>query len=261
MSNINVGTIFALEAKLPKFGQVAGLSDMKSKERLNALKNFSYFSDLKENIEISEYLLAKEHELLNEANELTHGDDFFETLLWLRHNMVQIRKIYREVYFMENKDMAKRTYNEKINLLPNVDEKFILELENFYQELPEGLSVFELEKKLDELYFELLKKKTGRNKIKKEYAKLFVRSFREGVKSRISYLSDEGELETADIDKAGQEFSEKEIEYVNRAVTEMDENLIVLSYITKIKYLMYNLQIVFSDFGDDTKNYLIDYSF
>lgn len=261
MSNINVGTIFALEANLPTFHEVKSISSQSSREKRNSLRNWKIFSNLKEDDEILGYLVQKEHELLEDASSLVENDEFFSTLLWLRHNMVNIRKLFRVTMKIENNETASKHFETGAREIAGYDDEFAEVLTKTYSKLPRNLSVFELERKLDELYFRLLKQKAGRNKIKKEYANLFANTYKTSAKTRTEYLNADGIVDEKSIDSSGKEFSEKEIDYANQSVINMDENLVMLSYLTKIKYLMYDLQIAFADFDKDKEDLLINYSF
>lgn len=258
MSSINIGTIFALESRLPKFQQISTLIQMKPKERINALRSMSVFSDFKEQEPIDEFLIKKEEDLIADTSKVIDDDAFFSTLLWLRKNMVQIRKAFRNTYIKSGKEAGKTHFKEALQSLEDLREEYAEEILNTYNDLPLNLSNFELEKKLDHVYFRLLKKKTGNSWVKKAYSSIYSESYKSGSEKRIKFLENKEQIDSREMDEYSKMISNQEVGFVKRALTEMDDDLIILGYIIKIKYLFSNLQIIFADFGAD--DLLVDYS-
>lgn len=261
MSNVNVGTIFALETELPRYVELVKISSLNLREKRYNLKNWKLFSDLKDNDEINTYLNDKEREILNSLCDLVEGDLFFNTLLWMNTNMIKVRKTFREA-LSQSSDHEKNAYlRNQIKEIAFPDKDSWKSISKIIDGLDIETNIFEIEQKLDAFVFESLERGAKGNKIKTAYLKNKRNYYKVSTKNRKNYLEGSEGIDTKEIDEMEKELAETEIRFSNDAVISVDTDLVMIGYLVKIKYLMYDLRVLFNNVGKFAEDLMINYDF
>jgi hypothetical protein len=261
MSNINVGTIFALETDLPKYSDLVKIASLSLREKRYSIKNWKLFSDLKDDSEINTYLNDKEKELLINVDDLVEGDLFFTSLLWMDTNMIGVRETFREA-------VSQISYQEKVAFLTIglqqilfPDKEAWKSIMLIVEDLERFSSIFEVEKQLDKFVFEILERGAKGNKIKLAYLKNKRNYYKVSSKNRKDYLRGTGSIDAKVIDEMEKELAQTEIKFSNNAVINVDPDLVMIGYLVKIKYLMYDLRVLFNNVGKFAEDLMINYDF
>lgn len=259
MGSINVGTIFALETDLPKYSEILGLYELDIATVLNSIQSWKIFHDMRDSDDKLNYLHRKEYEILQNTMQICRGDAFFETIVWLKYEMVQIRKLFRGYYVNNPNDQATLELNLDSIVYPS--EKIKKLIYEFAISLPLSIEMFELETKLDELYLNIMDAHTGRNKYKIEYVKTIKKLQKKTAKIRVEYLYDDNNDNQVILEEINKSAAEKEVKYISDAIIKMNETATMLSYLIKIKYFFYNINLLLSGVSNKDGNLFIDYSF
>lgn len=259
MSNVNVGTIFALDSQIPSYSEVTALLGVDQSALSNVIRTWKMFSNSRDNSEMLSMVHEKEKQMLFELLKIAEDDRFFETLVWLKYDMVQIRKIFRELSTMVPSERGKHYDRLKAINYPNrkIEEK----ITRFYEEIPPNIEIFELELLLDELYIQILELFVGRNMVKKDYVKTIRGLYEESSIIRREYLENDSLASQDTLEEMNKYIAEKETSYISEALIQMDPTLVALSYLIKLKYFFYNLNLLISGVSNKENNLLIDYSF
>ena len=259
MSNVNVGTIFALESQIPSFSEVTLLLDVDQAALSNVIKAWQMFSNNRDNTNMLSMVHEKEKEMFFELLKISEGDQFFETLVWLKYEMVHIRKIFREMSVLSASERER--YKEKLNTIDYPNPKIEEKINNFYYEMPAKIGIFELELLLDELYIQIQELFSGRSKVKKDYLKTIRSLYEESSKIRREYLENDNSESQNALEEMNKDIATKETNYISEALIQMDPTLVALSYLIKLKYFFYDLNLLISGVSNKENNLLIDYSF
>lgn len=256
MSSINVGIIFALETSLPKYQEILKLSGSKNADQFIALKKWKIFYDYKPNDEIWSYLNMKKSELNDDLVKLVTGDKFYEIYFWMEKNMVDVRKIFREyVKYPDRTDIK-----QALESLPKIQNKNIQkELFKIKNIVNIDMTLFELESELDQFHLKILKNSAGLNKRKRGFVKIIQKQFELSSEKRLDYLTNDTELNLEALDLAQQQLSESEVKYTGDSLLNVNYDLVFMRYMLKIKFLFYNLQLMFMDFSEDKTKLFINY--
>jgi hypothetical protein len=173
--------------------------------------------------------------------------------------MVHIRKIFREMSVLSPSERER--YKEKLNTIDYPNQKLEEKINNLYEEVPTKIEIFELELLLDELYIQIQEFFTGRSKVKKEYVKTIRSLYEESSKIRREYLENDNSESQNALEEMNKDIATKETNYISEALIQMDSTLVALSYLIKLKYFFYDLNLLISGVSNKENNLLIDYSF
>lgn len=259
MSNVNVGTIYALESQIPSFSELSSLLGVEKSALGNVMQSWGLFGNTRDNSDMLNIVHVKEREMLFELLKISEGDQFFETTVWLKYEMVQIRKIFREMADLLSSERER--HKEKLKMINYPSKKIEDKISKFYEDVPLKIEMFELELLLDELYIQIQELFVGRNKIKKEYIKTLRNLYEESSKIRREYLEDDNSESQNSLEAMNREIALKETSYISEALIQMDPTLVALAYLIKLKYFFYDLNLLISGVSNKENNLLIDYSF
>jgi hypothetical protein len=259
MSNVNVGTIFALESQIPTFSELSSLLGVEKTSLGNVIQSWGLFGNTRDNSDMLSMVHEKEREMLFELLKISEGDQFFETMVWLKYEMVQIRKIFREMASLLSSEREK--YKEKLKMINYPNKKIEDKINKFYEEVPLKIEIFELELLLDELYIQIQELFVRRNKVKKEYINTLRNLYKDSSKIRREYLENDNKDSQDALEEMNKEIALKETSYISEALIQMEPTLVALSYLIKLKYFFYDLNLLISGVSNKENNLLIDYSF
>lgn len=259
MSNVNVGTIFALESQVPSFSEINSLNNADKAVLNNTLKSWSILGSNHDNSDMLNVVNEKEREMLFELLKISEGDQFFETIVWLKYEMVHLRKIFREMSSLLT--LERERYKEKLNSIKYPNKKIEEKIRKFYDEVPSKIEIFELELLLDELYLQIQELFVGRSKVKKEYIETLRSTYEDSSKIRREYLENDNTESQNTLEEMNKGIAIKETNFISQALIQMDPTLIALSYLIKLKYFFYDLNLLISGVSNKENNLLIDYSF
>lgn len=254
MSNVSLGTIYAWNIAIPKYVQLIDTIDKSPNDLLQLLKSNQLFGQFLRAEEISPSALVElQNSVLKELTKVAQGEDFYELIFWLENNMTKVRKLFR-------KSISSGTALEQIlddldKILGQSSELRQELMDTYSKALQKEFSSFEIEQALDRLVLKNLQEKAKGNKIQEQYIELLTENLENSTKMRTNKMKDtQAEtIEELDFIKT----AEAEVKFANKAIYEYNDDLAILQYFIRLKYLFYNLQLLVM--GTATKEELIDY--
>lgn len=260
-----LGVIYHLNTKLPPFSlfEKLGKGDVLS-ELKPQLEERGFHSKTADGIESSfAYVNNLESQFLEMFAELMQGDRFFQTFVWLKSHMSEIRLQIRNDYLSDTP--VQECVSAIQNMCSDNPEASKL-LSTFVKKAMQhkgDYSLFSLEKELDNAYFTLLEKSVSGmgNRTYRAYVHLLRNNSKRDAELRKSYHGDVAEVQDTMLVSSTyfRDIAEEECKFVNRARFEFDTALIVLQCFVTHQYLFYNMRLALSVPEKDRADMLVNY--
>lgn len=258
---ISVGVLYSLYRKLPSFQIFYKLKSSNSVlDILSTLEDQGYFK-LEESYKSTPFLAIKklEDQFIEKFKTAVSGDRFFSTLINLKLKMPKIRLILREAVITNKKlsevSSALKSETADFKALGKLLEEYISEKNNIF------LKIAELEKDIDNIQLKILEKSVSMGKSNyKKYINILKIRFEEDSKLRSFYGINIKAEKNIDKTEKFKKLSEMECRFVNKATTDISEELIALQCFVTFSYLFYNARVVASVSPSERDSILVNYN-